>query len=114
MITSTIDDHLNTEIAHEHGFFEDGSGENTGFFGDNGIWNKPGVIREDDPSLLQKYEMFGPHYDDDLIREAKENVDAGMGNYNILLNNCQDYADRLRQEYERLRRQREEQRTPCN
>jgi hypothetical protein len=103
-----IHDALNIEVAHEHGFFEDGSGENIGFFGFR-AFNAPGIVRQDDPGLLDDYQLFGPHYDDDLMREAISNI--GGGTYNLIGSNCQVWADRARQEYERLRREREQ--IPC-
>ena len=103
-----IHDALNIEVAHEHGFFEDGSGENIGFFGVR-AFNAPGIVRQDDPGLLDDYQLFGPHYDDDIMREAISNI--GGGTYNLIGRNCQVWAERARQEYERLRREREQ--TPC-
>jgi RHS repeat-associated protein len=93
----------NSKLVHEHGFFEDGSGENIGF-GPNGRFNE-------DPSG-KGYRLSGEHYNDALIREALKNVQDG--NYSLLgwgpdpKNNCQDWADRLRAEYERLQKERKE------
>jgi hypothetical protein len=55
--------------------------------------------------------MDGTHYDDALMREALKNVQDG--NYSLLgwgpgpKNNGQDWADRLRKEYERLQKERD-------
>jgi RHS repeat-associated protein len=87
----------NSELVHEHGFFEDGSGDNVGF-GPNG--------RFSENPYGKSYRMYGKHYDDSLMREALKNLQDGT--YNLLglgptpKNNCQDWADRLRNEYERL------------
>jgi len=72
----------------------------TRFFNDNK------VRRDTHPQ--NEYEMFGPHYDDALMREAVENVGKDLGDFCYIGNNCQDWADKVRQEYERLRREREQ------
>ncbi len=101
--SNPVDDYFNTEISHEHGFFEDVSGDNVGF-GPDGRFNE-------NPEG-KGYRLDGKHYDDALMREALKNVQDG--NYNLLgwgsgpKNNCQDWADRLRAEYDRLQKGREE------
>ena len=92
---STADAH-NTEISHEHGFFEDVSGDNIGF-GPKGRFSE-------DPNR-KGYRYDNRHYDDNLMREALKNVEDGE--YSLLgfgkpKNNCQDWADRLREEYHHL------------
>ncbi len=100
--SNPIDNYFNTEISHEHGFFEDGSGENIGFGPD-------GRFTEDPTDKGYRYD--DTYYDDALIREALGNI--GDGEYSLLgwgdpvKNNCQDWAERLRNEYERLHRERE-------
>ena len=102
--SNPVDNYFNTEISHEHGFFEDGSGENIGF-GPDGRFSE-------DPSD-KGYRYDDKYYDDALIREALGNIEDG--DYSLLgwgdpkKNNCQDWADRLRDEYERLKREREQQ-----
>jgi len=89
----------NTEPVHEQGFFEDGSGENTGFFDCEG-----GKRLSEDPTG-KNYVYDDTHYDDTLMREALKNLKDGKFNLFGLFgpkNNCQDWADRLRAEYERL------------
>jgi RHS repeat-associated protein len=99
--SNPIDNYFNTEISHEHGFFEDGSGENVGF-------GPEGRFTEDPTDLGYRYD--DTYFDDDLIREALGNIEDGE--YSLLgwgdpkKNNCQDWADRLRDEYERLERER--------
>jgi len=97
--TNPIDDHFNTELSHEHGFFEDGSGDNVGFFRDGRR------INTENPA---DYRFDGKHYDDDLMRDALRNLnDRKYSNWPWNKNNCQDWAERLREEYERLRKERE-------
>ena len=93
----------NSKLVHEHGFFEDGSGDNIGFSPDGRFSENP---------KGKGYRMDGKHYNDALMREALKNVYDG--DYNLLgkgagpKNNCQDWADRLRAEYDRLQKGREE------
>ncbi len=84
-------DPSNLEISHEQLFFEDEEGGNQGFF--------PDGVRPDDPENLDLYERFGRHYDDELMRRIINEDDAG--NYCVIGNNCHDWADRIREEYER-------------
>ena len=99
-----LDDYLNTELSHEHGFFEDGSGDNIGFGPD-------GRFSEDPTGRGYRFDDI--HYDDDIMREALENiVDGEYSNWPWNKNNCQDWAERLREEYERIERERERERQP--
>ncbi len=86
-------DFFNLEINHEQYFFDNGK-ENLGFFGDD-------RVRADNGHNKREYEFFGPEFDDQLIRKAIQNVDPG--NYNLVLRNCQHWADKVRNEYERLK-----------
>ena len=45
--------------------------------------------------------MFGPHYDDGIMRQAVDNVDPG--NYWLVGNNCQSWGEAVREEYGRLK-----------
>ena len=90
-----LDDRKNTEIAHEHGFFEDGSSDNIGLF-DGGVKKNTEEIKE--------YELDDKIYDDKRMRRAYKSV--GDQSYNLIgwkgkkkNNNCQDYADTLRKQY---------------
>jgi RHS repeat-associated protein len=92
-----LDDYLNTELSHEHGFFEDGTGENWGF-GKNGRFTE-------DPTG-KGYRYGSEHYDDNIMREALKNISDGKySNYPWNRNNCQSWAERLRKEYERLKKE---------
>ena len=93
----SIADKFNFEPKHEHGFYEDGSGDNIGL-GKNGKMDK-----ED----ISKYQLEEKHYDDKRMRRVQKSVP--LGDYNICgvdgeRNNCQDYADRLRKRYGLLNR----------
>jgi len=93
-----IDDAANTEIAHEHGFFEDGSGNDVGLF-------KDGVQR--DKEDIRNYKLEDKSYDDKRMRRVVDSL--GKQEYNLLgiggkKNNCQDYADKMRDRYGLLNR----------
>jgi len=107
--TNPVDDALNTEHVHEHIFYEDGkTPSNEGFFGDNGAWNKPGVVRPDDINRLNEYWRSDPNtYDDALMREAVKNT--GEGNFCLIGSNCQDWADKVRREYNSLKKGRQKE-----
>lgn len=103
--SNPIDNYFNTELSHEHGFFEDGTGDNIGF-------GPVGRFSEDPTGKDYRYD--NKHYDDNLMREALEHVkDGGYSNKPWKKNNCQDWAERLRKEYERLRRERERNKVKC-
>jgi len=91
----------NQGIYHEHGFYQDGSGDNVGFFATQYLFG-PGEVRPDFsyPANRNQYIMDPVFYDDARMRRAQSNVDSGR--YNFLDNNCQHYSDKLRREYRRL------------
>ena len=89
-------DKKNYELKHEQGFYEDGTGDNIGL-------GKDKMMRNEDVS---KYKLDETHFDDGLMREAEKSLDPGE--YKLCKaggqsNNCQDYADRLRERYRFLR-----------
>ncbi|MHC5119237.1 MAG: RHS repeat-associated core domain-containing protein [Planctomycetota bacterium] len=100
-------DAANLGLYHEHGFFEDGTGENVGYFGDDEQGNPQGILNSknsmsEDPS---KYEISPFTYDDTIMRQVMENVkNSGKfkpEDYKLMgrgKNNCQDYATALRKE----------------
>ena len=93
-----IDDAANTEIAHEHGFYEDGTGGNVGLFKDG---------RRFDTEKINNYELEDKSYDDKRMRRVVKSL--GKQEYNLLgiggkKNNCQDYADKMRNRYSLLDR----------
>jgi len=97
MVNNPVDDFFNTELSHEQGFFEDvprkGQSRDIGFGPD-------GRFSGEDPS---KYIKSGKHYDDNLIRQALKKVNDG--NYCAIGNNCQNWSERLRREYDRVKQQ---------
>ena len=98
--TSEFSDSLNLEGRHEGYIFDDGT--TVGFFKDGD--NKIGKVQQDPVVDTTQFEIFGPHYDDAIIDEAIRNLKPK--NYCLLGSNCQDWADDLRAEYERLRTKR--------
>ena len=103
MINNSPQDLLNSELSHEHYFsdhyFEDISGE-----GFNAGQGKDGVFSE---QISDGYEFNGQHYDDDIMREAIKNVEPFPYHWNpsdnMCTENCQEWADRVRNEYNRLK-----------
>jgi RHS repeat-associated protein len=105
VVKSEIDDRNNTVIGHEQLFFEDGKPiSNIGYFDD-------GTLKEEsDVSKYRPSHDLG--YDDALMREAVKNVE--LKKYQLLpelgtgyKNNCQDWAEDVRQEYNRLKKRNE-------
>jgi hypothetical protein len=89
-------DKRNYELKHEQGFYEDGTGDNVGL-------GKDGKMSKEDSS---KYKLEDTHFDDKLMRRAENSLDPG--DYKLCKrdgqsNNCQDYADALRERYRFLR-----------
>ncbi len=97
IVVSALADPLNAETVHEHGFFEDGTGDNVGFFKDG---------RRHDENQAN-FSMDHQQYDDDTMRKALENVKDGeyslLGGHGKTKNNCQDWCARLRNEYKKIK-----------
>lgn len=108
----------NIGLLHENGFYDNGG--DVGFF--------PEGIRSDVPGQLNNYSREGPFYDDSIMQQAEQNLrnsgnwlpddpgepwysNANPNDYDLTLNNCQDFADALREEYRRLGGA--TSRTPC-
>ena len=101
-----LDDLFNTEISHEHGFFDDGTGDNIGYFGLDGHvdWNS-----EDENNFQYSDSIY---YDDDLMCKAIEEVGPKKNKYKLFFFgkigpgdkkfNCQDYCDAIRKKYNEL------------
>ncbi|MBI9078601.1 MAG: hypothetical protein JEY79_02555 [Pseudodesulfovibrio sp.] len=90
---NSIDDAVNTEIVHEHGFYEDGSGDNVGLFKDGVQRNKENI---------KDYELEDKSYNDKRMRCSVDSL--GQQKYNLLgfggkKNNCQDSAGKMRDRY---------------
>lgn len=93
--SNPIDDFFNTEVSHEQLFFEDGkSPSNIGFFGDGTLKTEqnPSGCRREDGS-----------YNDCVMRQAVKNVQ--LNSYEPFGNNCQDWAEAVRNEYDKLMKQ---------
>ncbi len=84
---------FNLGVLHEQGFYDDNTGDNVGYF--------PNGVHKDSAGNAGKYSCSSEHYDDNTMRQAQEKVDKSFpaSKYNLLLNNCQDYASQLLQEY---------------
>lgn len=85
----------NIGFYHEQEFYQDGSGDNIGFFDSDA----GGRVGRDygHPANKDKYTLCPTIYDDERMRRAEKRVTAGK--YDLTKSNCQNYADRLRQEY---------------
>ncbi|MBI1731145.1 MAG: RHS repeat-associated core domain-containing protein [Gammaproteobacteria bacterium] len=88
-----IDDFFNTEISHEQLFFEDGKNPaNIGFFDD-------GNLREE--TNPTGYSCRSVYYNDCIMRKAYANT-GPPPTYCLIGRNCQTWAEKVREEYERL------------
>jgi RHS repeat-associated protein len=106
--SNPLDDYYNSEISHEHYIFDDGT--NIGF-GPNGRFS------ESDPNTLSKYRRASGDYDDSIMREAMKNVNDKP--YWVIpfdpdTDNCQEWAERVREEYERIKKEREREKGQTN
>jgi hypothetical protein len=90
------DNKHNVELRHENIRFEDGkSPSNIGAY--------PDGIRSDDPKNMKKYNRNdGIYYDDKIMREAVKEVTKNFGDWKPLSNNCQHFADQVRETYNEL------------
>ena len=92
-------------IRHDQIWYDDG--EDSGFFNTDDVREDTGHTRDD-----YDFTVDPRHYDDDLMREAERNVqkdwdmDWRMGPNVWDWNNCQDYTRSVRDEYDRLERER--------
>lgn len=86
---------MNLGLFHEHGFYEDGTEDNTGY-------TATGIF--DDRQNRDRYQCDNQRFDDQRMRQAAQNIanDWGADAYNAITNNCQDYIDALIGEYNRL------------
>ncbi len=94
-INNDVLDWNNIELSHEQGFFEDGRQPSNVGFGPNGLFYN------EDPSQYERTD--NRHYNDDVMREALKIVRTGdfslFGLDGKEKNNCQDFAERLREVY---------------
>lgn len=98
---SPIDEHFNTVVGHEQLFFEDGRyPTNIGYMSSS-------QLETDNKKLLKNYNISSniKKYNDCVMRKAVGKVSTGK--YNLLgiegeKNNCQDWADRVKEQYQKL------------
>lgn len=89
-------------MRHDQIWYDDGGyPSNSGFLDDNNIGPDTAYSRSDYSFYRDKNK-----YNDALMREAERNVQKAWNQDWGLWNNCQDYVDAVRREYERLARQR--------
>ncbi len=82
----------NFKLQHQQIFFEDEQGGNIGFF--------PDGIHADSIQHMHTYkEIDENHYNDGIMRKAVERISPKMGDYSLWKNNCQDFIQRVLQEY---------------
>ncbi|WP_321372504.1 RHS repeat-associated core domain-containing protein [uncultured Desulfuromusa sp.] len=96
-------DLVNLGPYHEHGFYEDGTHDDVGYFGPDSQGNPRGVMGGE---CSDDYSISPWQYDDQIIRKAAQNVNnTGQfdpADYVLWSNNCQDYSSALRDEYKKL------------
>ncbi|MBN2653815.1 MAG: hypothetical protein JXR79_01690, partial [Nitrospirae bacterium] len=88
--SGSIDDISNTEISHEHLFFEDGKEPS------NVGCSRKGLFTETFP---QGYRCRSGKYNDCIMRKAASKVPCI---YSAARSNCQDWAALVRSEYQKL------------
>jgi len=91
----SILDKTNLELSHEHGFYEGKTGKSTGLF-------PSGNKKKENPN---DYKLEKRHYDDKRMKRSQKSINPDT--YNLCgiggkKNNCQDYADKLRERYQLL------------
>ena len=99
MVNSPIDDRLNTELSHEHYFFDDGT--NKGFGPD-------GRFSETDPSIISQYKRSSGYYDDEIMGGALQKLKDQpywVNPFGPNSENCQEWAERLREMHEQVERE---------
>lgn len=82
-----IDDFFNTELSHEHLFFEDGNQPANLGYGPDGLFSL---------SDTSKYHRRGPKYEDCTMRMAVEQVQWKGCDYKVVGHNCQGWAEAVR------------------
>lgn len=93
------EDFLNIEPYHEQYFFDDGT--NLGY-GTAGGPIDQGTFFSLSPEQAKQYPVGNKSdYDDTIIREIFQDMQAHPGTYVVIGNNCQSVAQRIRDEYAR-------------
>ncbi|MBI2517335.1 MAG: RHS repeat protein [Opitutae bacterium] len=89
------------EGKHHQIFFEDGKQpSNLGLFDDNSVRPDDAPIK-----LQEKYERINQGFDDATMRQSVENVKKAHGTHWTPSDNCQDFVQRVVDEYFRLQRE---------
>ncbi len=95
--SGSVDDEMNTEVSHEHLFYEDGQIPSNIGFGNRGLFS------ENKPS---GYRCRSEKYSDCIMRKAVDNVSltpySALWKRNGYKYNCQDWAELVREEYRKL------------
>jgi RHS repeat-associated protein len=96
--SNPLDDWANTEISHEQLFFEDGkSPANIGFFDDGSLKTE---------EYPKGFRLMAQHFNDCVMRKAY--LEATLHPYQLLdkgnkpQNNCQNWAEDVRKQFDRL------------
>ncbi|UAW96913.1 hypothetical protein KEM63_08640 [Halopseudomonas nanhaiensis] len=100
----------NHHFAHEQLWFDDIPNENVGFFSGDGegfgpvVCGEFGNVRSDEGHTRDEYDFIGPTYDDDIMRQALNNIrdDWNGSTYCLAGRNCQHFSEALRVEYDRI------------
>jgi RHS repeat-associated protein len=103
-----LDDFTNTELSHEQLFFDnpqkigDCMVDNIGYGTQGGAFNgDPKTILNDDRNKYRD-ESNREYFDDNIMADiVRDYPPESFGNYWVIGNNCQCYADFLRKEYRR-------------
>ena len=88
----SLDDQYNTEISHEHIFFEDGKSPDNIGFGPEGLFTE---------TSFEGYRRRDGGYNDCIMRIAYKRVPTGK--YKLFGNNCQVWAQKVRDEYHKIK-----------
>ena len=77
--------------------------DNIGFFGEK-ICGAQCSVKKDNEHKRSEYKFSGPIYDDEIMRKAVNNISNkwNESNYCVVGVNCQDFADALRLEYNKI------------
>ena len=92
---------LDNNLRTEHQHFWGDNGDNFGFMGDGkDILEGEGKVREDTGYSLDDYRddipgLGAKKFKGVYIRMAHDILQNNFGNYNFILNNCQDYVDEV-------------------
>jgi len=107
--------HITFGPFHHDSFAYD-DGTNSGYYADSRV--RPDNASQD---LMDRYHDVGGNLQDDVLRQAEQNVrdqwDQGTNpnaeEYKLFTHNCQDYADAVIEEYNRLIAERNNQNNTC-